>query len=74
MSTAQDIFAKQVTINGESHRSEAATLADLVRSLDLPPEKVAIERNGTIVPRSALEDFPLEAGDVLEIVHFVGGG
>jgi len=65
---------KDITLNGEPRRSAAATIADLVRELELPPEKVAVERNGEIVPRSTLEDAPLAAGDTLEIVHFVGGG
>jgi len=63
-----------VTINGEARRSSAATIAALVRELSLEPEKVAVERNGEIVPRSTLADAPLADGDSLEIVHFVGGG
>lgn len=65
---------KTITLNGAPHRSAAATIADLVRELELVPEKVAVERNGAIVPRSTLADVPLAAGDTLEIVHFVGGG
>ena len=41
-----------LTVNGEPRRSTAATIAALVRELELKPEKVAVERNGTIVPRS----------------------
>ncbi len=63
-----------ITVNGETRRSAAPTLADLVRELGLKPEKVAVERNGEIVPRSTLEDAALADGDRLEIVHFVGGG
>ena len=63
-----------ITLNGESRRAEAGSIADLVRSLDLDPAKVAVERNGLIVPRSTLAEVPLGDGDVLEIVHFVGGG
>ena len=63
-----------LTVNGESRRSSAATIAALVGELGLRPEKVAVERNGTIVPRSTLADATLADGDVLEIVHFVGGG
>lgn len=63
-----------ITLNGEPRRTPAATIAELVRELELAPEKVAVERNGEIVPRSTLEDAPLGEGDVLEIVHFVGGG
>jgi thiazole synthase len=65
---------KSITLNGAPHRSAAATIADLVRELDLVPEKVAVERNGEIVPRSTLADAMLADGDTLEIVHFVGGG
>ena len=65
---------KSITLNGAPHRSAAATIADLVRELDLVPEKVAVERNGAIVPRSTLGEAPLAEGDTLEIVHFVGGG
>jgi thiazole synthase len=67
-------MTKSITLNGAPHRSAAATIADLVRELDLAPEKVAVERNGEIVPRSTLSDAPLAEGDRLEIVHFVGGG
>jgi len=63
-----------LTVNGEPRRSSAATIAALVRELELKPEKVAVERNGTIVPRSTLAEAPLADGDVLEIVTFVGGG
>ncbi|MEO6387364.1 MAG: sulfur carrier protein ThiS [Croceibacterium sp.] len=61
-------------VNGEPRRSAAATIAALVGELGLKPEKVAVERNGTIVPRSTLSETALADGDVLEIVHFVGGG
>jgi thiazole synthase len=62
-------------VNGESRRAEPGqTLAALVRELGLDPAKVAVERNGEIVARSTLADVVLAGGDVLEIVHFVGGG
>lgn len=62
------------TVNGETRRSSAGTIAQLVSEIGLNPEKVAVERNGIIVPRSTLADAALDDGDVLEIVHFVGGG
>ena len=67
-------MTKSIILNGAPHRSAAATIADLVRELDLAPEKVAVERNGAIVPRSTLAEAVLAEGDTLEIVHFVGGG
>ncbi|MEQ1497661.1 MAG: sulfur carrier protein ThiS [Novosphingobium sp.] len=63
-----------LTVNGETRRTAPGSVADLVRSLDLDPAKVAVERNGDIVPRSALNTVMLGHGDALEIVHFVGGG
>ena len=63
-----------VTVNGETRRTSASSVAALVRELELEPAKVAVERNGAIAPRSTLAEAALADGDVLEIVHFVGGG
>jgi thiazole synthase len=63
-----------LTVNGEMRRVAPGSIADLVRSLELDPAKVAVERNGEIVPRSTLAVVTLAENDVLEIVHFVGGG
>ncbi|WP_084279616.1 sulfur carrier protein ThiS [Novosphingobium sp. B1] len=63
-----------LTVNGEPRRAAPGSIAELVRSLELEPTKVAVERNGEIVPRSTLADVAIAEGDVLEIVHFVGGG
>ena len=50
----------------------AEVLAELVRRF--APERVAVERNREIVPRSTLEEVAVNEGDAFEIVHFVGGG
>lgn len=63
-----------LTVNGEPRRFAGGTIAALVAALELNPLKVAVERNGEIVPRSTLDEVVLAEGDVLEIVHFVGGG
>ena len=63
-----------LTVNGEPHRVAPGSVADLVRALGLDPAKVAVERNGEIAPRSQLATIAIAEGDVLEIVHFVGGG
>ena len=68
------LMTKTITLNGESRSTQAATIADLVRELELVPEKVAVEHNGEIAPRSTLENAVLSDGDTLEVVHFVGGG
>lgn len=65
-------------INGQARAldtlEEGSVIADLLAALALEPERVALERNGEIVARTAWADIALAAGDRLEIVHFVGGG
>ena len=62
-------------VNGEHRRvRDGLTLADLARELGLVPEKVAVERNLVVVPRSTLGEVRIEDGDEIEIVTFVGGG
>jgi thiazole synthase len=64
-----------LTVNGGPHRTSAGTtIARLALELELDPARIAVERNGEIVPRSTLAEVVLGDGDVLEIVHFVGGG
>ena len=64
-----------LSVNG-SERSMApgANVALLLESLDLAGKRVAVERNGEIVPRSQFGNTALEQGDQLEIVVAVGGG
>ncbi len=65
----------EVIVNGAAQTVVAnATVADLLALLDLPGERVAVELNRRVVRRPAWGDTSLEAGDRLEIVHFVGGG
>jgi sulfur carrier protein len=65
-----------LTINGNSRHFEekALTLAYLVQQLGLQGKRLAIERNGEIVPRGAYTETQLASGDRLEIVGAVGGG
>ena len=64
-----------VTVNGDARRVGAgATIAGMLREIGIDPKRVAVERNLSIVPKSTLEDVPVEDGDQFEIVHFVGGG
>ena len=64
-----------IRLNGEHRRvRDGITLAELASELGFVPEKVAVERNLEVVPRSTLGDVRVEDGDELEIVHFVGGG
>ncbi len=64
-----------ISVNGQHRRVEAGTtVAELAAELGLMPEKVAVERNLEIVPRSTLAEVKVEDGDDFEIVTFVGGG
>jgi len=65
----------QVTVNGKAHRFERPVeVSALLSTLKLQGKKVAVERNGEIVPRSAHASTLLADGDQLEIVVAVGGG
>ncbi len=62
-------------VNGEEMQTARGTsLAGLIAGLGLDTRKVAVERNREIVPRSTYGNVTLELGDVIEIVHFIGGG
>lgn len=67
--------AVEVTLNGAVREvSAGATVEALVRALELTSERVAVERNGRIVPRAEHERTLLCAGDRVEVVTLVGGG
>src|SRR4051794_32087848 len=68
--------AVRVTVNGEPRALVAGTtLADLLRAHDLDPRLVVVERNRAILrDRASFASLTLADGDVLELVHFVGGG
>ena len=64
-----------VHLNGEPREiPEGLTLAALLEWLRLAADRVAVERNLEIVPRNRWFETLVEAGDRLEVVHFVGGG
>ena len=63
-----------LTINGESQQHSTDTVAALVQSMGMKPDRVAVELNRQIVPRDSWATTHLHDGDRLEIVHFVGGG
>lgn len=66
----------ELFVNGSSRRLSPApaTVADLVQALELVGKRVAVERNGEIVPKSRYAQTALQPGDRLEIVAAVGGG
>ena len=65
----------QVVINGRQEELDIlVTMGDLLRSLELVPERVAVELNGELVKRDRYDTTRLADGDRIEIVTFVGGG
>ena len=64
-----------ITVNGNVCEIEApATIADLLRQLQIDAQQVAVEVNLDLIPRQRHAEHSLSAGDCLEIVSLVGGG
>lgn len=64
-----------VTVNGDERRiEEGLSVRQFLESLDLHPGLVVVEHNRAILDRDRYGDVRVEQGDVLELVHFVGGG
>ncbi|GIX28728.1 sulfur carrier protein ThiS [Pelomicrobium sp. G1] len=65
----------ELTVNGEPRRfAPGITVAQLIDELQLAGKRIALEKNGEIVPRSRFQEERLQEGDRLEIVVAVGGG
>jgi sulfur carrier protein len=64
-----------ILLNGQPRGLAASTtLLDLLRAEGLAERRVAVEVNGSIVPRTAHAALLLQEGDCVEIVHALGGG
>lgn len=64
----------QIIINGETRScNETATVADILQDMQIEG-RIAVEINREILPRSQFAQHQLCQGDVLEIVHAIGGG
>jgi len=67
--------AETLTVNGDDLPiGGVTTLGSLLQHLAVRPERVVVELNGTIYRRGEGLEEPVSAGDVVEIVQFVGGG
>lgn len=65
----------RIRLNGEERSVPAGLdVADLLERVGVDRREVVVERNREILRRDELEDFSVEEGDTLELVHFVGGG
>ena len=65
-----------IRLNGKDYAltEETTTLHDLLQQLAIDGKIVIIEQNRQIIDRSRYPDTTVQPGDVVEIVHFVGGG
>jgi sulfur carrier protein len=65
----------KIHINGEERQiAEGLTVARLLEDMQIQSGRVVVELNRDIVAREARGSTLLKEGDILEIVHFVGGG
>jgi thiamine biosynthesis protein ThiS len=65
----------QVRINGKDRQVDRGhTMRSLLEALELQPGMVVVELNREILERDRLEEHGVSEGDVIELVHFVGGG
>ena len=65
----------RILVNGTDREvPERITVSALLRMLDLPEGRIAVERNREVIPRSLHSEIRLSEGDRLELVRFVGGG
>ena len=65
----------QIILNGAPHEVAAgATLADLIETLALAQQAMALAVNRTVVPRPQWRERGLQAGDKVDLVHAIGGG
>lgn len=63
-----------VRINGEERNAAGKTLAEYLATTSYDPKRIAVERNGEIVPKAQYSETILTDSDSIEIVSFVGGG
>ena len=65
----------QIFLNGDKRTlDQDITVADLITELNLADQRLAVEVNAELVPRSTFSSHHLKAGDEIEIVHAIGGG
>ena len=65
----------KIILNGKTRSLQKITsVYDLMRSLKISPDKVAIELNKEIINRKMIKSLYLKNKDKIEIVHFIGGG
>lgn len=63
-----------VIVNGESLDMAGKTISEYLATTNYDPKRIAVERNGDIVPKAQYAETVLIDGDSVEVVSFVGGG
>jgi len=63
-----------VKINGETFDIAGKTVAEYLATTSYDMKRIAVERNGDIVPKALYDKVVLADGDSIEVVSFVGGG
>ena len=63
-----------VKVNGEPKDIAGKTIAEYLATTNYDMKRIAVERNGDIVPKAQYSETILQDGDSLEVVSFVGGG
>lgn len=61
-------------INGIDVEVAGKTLSEYLAAADYDPVRIAVERNGEIIPKSRYRETILQEEDVIEVVSFMGGG
>lgn len=65
----------QIQLNGTTRQvDDGVSLAELLDSLEIGPDNLAVEHNGAFIEKDRFESITLKPDDRLEIVRFVGGG
>ncbi|KAF0811087.1 thiamine biosynthesis protein ThiS [Alcanivorax sp. S71-1-4] len=64
----------QLQVNGDSLEFEGRTISDLLARLEIHGRRLAVEVNRDIIPKSEHAAYALNDGDIVEIVHAIGGG
>ena len=65
----------QIVINGEKKKvNDHLTVEDLLHELGIAEQRLAVEINQEIVPRSSISEHIIHPNDTVEIIHAIGGG
>ncbi len=62
-----------ITLNGKESKTYA-NLTELLEENQFRRERIAVEINGEIISKADYDTTPIKDGDIVEVVHFMGGG